>query len=159
MIQRRVGFHSIPSAWSHLGLKHEGFVGSEDEQKTHFPSWLHLPLWISVAVVVRSGRQKWSNIKETERHSHREGTRGVGSAEENILWSYCKENMREPRGHWCDRGRALQNKTNADTCFKSLIVVFALFRACRLCWTDCSLFTNTCTLNSNKHGCLKLQMS
>lgn len=72
------GFHPLSSPWSHLGLKQQGFVGSEDEQKTHFPSWLHLPLWIYMAVVLKSGGQMWSNMKgngDWETQSNREGER------------------------------------------------------------------------------------
>lgn len=45
---RRVGFQSISSTSSHLGLKREwgvgGFVGSGDEHENRFPSWLLLPV-------------------------------------------------------------------------------------------------------------------
>lgn len=92
------GFQPLSPLWSHLGPKQQGFVGSEDEQKTHFPSWLHLPLRIYTAAVLRSGRQMWSNMKgngEWETRRNREGVRTkkqrtVGSAEGNIARWYGK---------------------------------------------------------------------
>lgn len=118
VLQKRMelwGFQPLASPWSHLGLKQRGFVGTEDEQKSHFPSWLHLPLRIYMAVVLKSGRQMWSNMKgngdwETqcnrngERTKKKKRKRGRWEARgKNIVRWYEKGNRRESSGRRCDR--------------------------------------------------------
>lgn len=157
--QKRVelwGFQPISSLWSHLGLKQRGFVGSEDEQKSHFPSWRHLPVCIYMAVVLKSGR------KDVIDHLQWNGSCVISL-------QYLYSNIRRvikiwmticPTSAWCNYKRCHYSKLFlpftinwlvtavlrwiiASLCYRKLL----LFLSCKFKWIKAILATEMCYLH------------